>query len=109
MDLKENLIDEIKASRIFKFYKLLTIATSYTKTYRKAMILLFIIGFINQIFGTNIVFINWMVFIGIIPGILFVLTAGATHLLAGIRIRSLCSKYGIDRRRMKETIEEKLK
>ncbi len=102
----ENLIDEIKTSEIFKLYKFLTLISVHIKAYKKAMILLFIIGFVDHVFGGNAPLINWAVFIGIIPGILFAFVAGVTHLLAGIRIRGLCSKYSIDETRMKEIIDE---
>lgn len=106
MELNEELIKEIKETKIYGVYKFLTKISRYAEPYKRAMIVIFIAGFIDHIMGSNILFLNYLFLLGITPGILFVFFAGATHIIAGIKIARLVKKYGIDETELKIIIDK---
>lgn len=106
MEFNEELIKEIKETKIYGVYKFLTKISRYAESYKRTMIVIFIAGFIDHIMGGNIFLLNYLFLLGITPGIIFVFLAGATHIIAGIKIAQLAKKYSIDEAELKNIIDK---
>jgi len=106
MELNEELIAEIRTNKIYRFYKFLTKISRYAEVYKRIMIVLFIMGFIDHLTGGNIFLLNYLIVLGIAPGMIFVFLAGTTHLITGIKIANLVKKYEIDEAELKNIIDK---